>query len=257
MADAIKFRPGTKAGSDYTPALKLLGQKTIPKNNIIIGSDAAQVRFMAQLLEKQPIVAQNISDDDLQGKEGLLLHVTAIYQVDLSPEMRSRTGLWSADPITLGSSASEALIKYAYSLIDPGKTLKRDMVSEVSRRALKDGVEDVLGKVWDLVWLLSAELQEINRWQQPWESPVRWFDVSEPEKRLNYLYKYLCGYTFASFEEVEKATALKFSPSQQKEMQGKRLPLTKVANSIRELSRWRSRNYDPFVCALRISAIWS
>jgi hypothetical protein len=72
-------------------------RKTYPANNVIVGSDHAQIRFAAQFFEAEIQELARVTDDALLGHKGLLIHVTGQHQVDLSPEVRARTGVWSAN----------------------------------------------------------------------------------------------------------------------------------------------------------------
>jgi hypothetical protein len=51
------------------------------------------------------------------------------HRVDLSPELRSRTGIWGADPIVKGSAAINTLLKFAATLLQEEKTINRISVT--------------------------------------------------------------------------------------------------------------------------------
>src|SRR5258705_2331392 len=98
-------REGVTISSDLPPVPHVLLKKTLPKNNIVVGTDAPQLRFLEQQLKVVAKPVQRVTDDMLAGYDGLLYHVTLPHQIDLSSELRKRTGIWAADPITKGSSA--------------------------------------------------------------------------------------------------------------------------------------------------------
>jgi hypothetical protein len=99
---ARKFQPraeGVTVTSDLPPTLHILLKKTCPKNNIVVGDDRAQIRFLEQRLsidapEKiEAVQVDRVTDDMLAGHEHKLYHVSLKHKVDLSPELRSRTGI--------------------------------------------------------------------------------------------------------------------------------------------------------------------
>jgi hypothetical protein len=146
---ASKFQPrseGVNVTSDLPPTLHILLKKTPPKNNIVVGDDRAQIRFLEQRLSTdankvEAVRVERVTDDMLAGYEGKLYHVSMKHKVDLSPELRGRTGVWAADPIVKCSPAINALVKFAATLI-PGreKTLKREIVDRIGKDITKKGV---------------------------------------------------------------------------------------------------------------------
>src|SRR5436309_847426 len=149
---ASKFQPrseGVNVTSDLPPTLHILLillKKTPLMNNIVVGDDRAQIRFLEQRLSTdankvEAVRVERITDDMLAGFEGKLYHVSMKHKVDLSPELRGRTGVWAADPIVKCSAAINALVKFAATLI-PGreKTLKREIVDRIGEDITKKGV---------------------------------------------------------------------------------------------------------------------
>jgi hypothetical protein len=172
---ASKFQPrseGVNVTSDFPPTLHILLKKTYPKNNIVVGDDRAQIRFLEHRLstDANEVVAvrvERVTDDMLAGCEGKLYHVSMKHKVDLSPELRGRTGVWAADPIVKCSAAINALVKFAATLI-PGreKTIKREIVDRIGEDITKKGVPD-----------MAAELCRVSLW----------LEAIEPGKPLSFL----------------------------------------------------------------------
>jgi hypothetical protein len=135
--------------SDFPPTLLVLSRKTpMLSNNVVVGGDEAQVRFMSHWLDVEPFRVDRITDETLLGKEKLLLHVPAKYLIDVSPEVRQRTGFWSADPITKGSAAINALVKFAVTLLDDGKERKREIIEIIGDEMTRKPIDDIRGAMW-------------------------------------------------------------------------------------------------------------
>jgi hypothetical protein len=91
---ASKFQPrseGVTVTSDLPPTLHILLKKTLPKNNIVVGDDRAQIRFLEQQLSTEAkkieaVQVDRVTDDMLAGYEGKLYQVSLKHKVDLSPE---------------------------------------------------------------------------------------------------------------------------------------------------------------------------
>lgn len=122
-------KPGLANTSEYLPTPFLLGHKHLAKNNILIGSDPAQIRFFEDFAGHETTLVERITDESLLGKSGLLLRVHAAHQMDLSPDVKEKTGIWSADAITAGSAGANALVRQAANRPPPqrgGSLLPRD-----------------------------------------------------------------------------------------------------------------------------------
>ncbi len=76
----------------------------------------AHICYIEQDLGRQVETRTRVTDDDLVGKEGCLFQVYGAHQIDLSAEVRRRTGIWSAEPIIKGSAAANALVRLAASI---------------------------------------------------------------------------------------------------------------------------------------------
>jgi hypothetical protein len=170
---ASKFQPrseGVNVTSDFPPTLHILLKKTYPKNNIVVGDDRAQIRFLEHRLstDANEVVAvrvERVTDDMLAGCEGKLYHVSMKHKVDLSPELRGRTGVWAADPIVKCSAAINALVKFAATLI-PGreKTIKREIVDRIGEDITKKGVPDMAAELCRVsLWLEAIEPGKCHR----------------------------------------------------------------------------------------------
>lgn len=86
----------------------------------MVGSDPAQIRFLEHELGAEVTLVSQVNDDMLLGVEGRFYRVLSPGSVgNLSPEMRGRTGIWSADTITKGSAAILIRYKLAHLLVWP------------------------------------------------------------------------------------------------------------------------------------------
>jgi hypothetical protein len=263
---ASKFPPrseGVKVTSDLPPTLHILLKKTFPKNNIVVGDDRAQVRFLEQRLstEAKKIEAtrvDRVTDDMLAGHEDKLYQVSMKHKVDLSPELRSRTGIWAADPIVKGSAAINTLVKFAATLLpEREKTLKREIVDRIGDDIRKKPIQDVRAAICKAVWMLSGDLEPNDKWLDPWESPTGWLRVDmNAGLRLNALYKKIMGYSTVTLYGEAAAAKLGVSPSQQQHFKSISLDQTKVYDTIKLLSRYRDRRMDEWICAFQIAVIW-
>jgi len=231
-------------------------RKTLPRNNILIGDDKAQLRFFQQYTGLEVETCEKVTDDLLLGKEDLLLRVFASHRIDISPDVKAKTGIWSADPIQKGSSGANAIVRYAASILGIAKIARED-VDRVSAQITKDGIDDIRGAVWHAVWLLSGDNAAPAKWSDPWKDPINWVDTTDITHRLHSLYRSLVGWAFLKTEDLRGVRQFGISPSQQQFLKQQNLDHRRVAESIRVLSTWKTRHTDPFVCALRISSIWS
>ena len=122
--------------------------------------DPAHIRYIEQTLCRQAEIRSRVTDDDLLGKEGVLYQVYGAHQIDLSAEVKRRTGIWSAEPIVKGSAAANALVRLAASIlaIDP-KELPKEKFERVVDLVTKRGVSDVPGSIDHAVCLLADDLE--------------------------------------------------------------------------------------------------
>jgi hypothetical protein len=216
---ATNTRPGgaSLVQADYAPAVFIVNKKVVPSNNIVIGSDPAQIRFLYQqldILEEDVQQVDRVTDDMLLGKEGQLFRVFAAHRIDLSPEMRNKTGFWSAEPIVKGSAAINCIVKLATTLLpQPEKKLNRDLLNRIGDELTRKPVEDVRALIWRAVWLLEFPPEPFKHWQDPWEVSKAWLDgTMDPNKRLNALYKRLVGYSIYITKGEDAVKKLGFKP---------------------------------------------
>lgn len=249
---------GAGASQEFAPTLFILQKKTIPRNNIVVGEDSAQIRFLEQQLDLKAEPVDRITDDMLVGREGVLYRIYAAHRIDLSPEMRNKTGFWSAEPVVKGSAAINALVKFAATLLPyPEKKLTREIVNAVGDQITRGRVYDIRGAIWEAVWLLSGEIQMPKRWRDPWESPTLWLDDSmNLNQRLHTLYKRLVGYSVFLCKGSEAAKKLGAKPHELQRFKDMTLDPTKVYQTISLLSRWKQGRIAPYVCALQIAVVW-
>lgn len=243
---------------DYAPAVCIVQKKTLPSNNIVIGDDAAQIRFLEQQLGVPAEEVDRVTDDMLLGKEGVLYRVFASHRIDLSPEMRNKTGFWAAEPIVKGSAAIHALVKFAATLLPyPEKKLTRETVNLVGDLLTTAKVYDVRGTLWEAVWILAGELPVKKPYPDPWEAPVKWLDASmNVTQRLHTLCKRLSGYAAYITKGTEAARALGVKPGELQRFKDLHLDPTKVYRTLVLLSRWKQGRMLPYVCAMQIAAVW-
>jgi hypothetical protein len=252
-------REGVTISSELPPVPHILLKKTPFKNHIMVGGELGQIRFLAQHFNAKAETVERVTDDMLAGFEGKIFVVSAKYKVDLSPELRSRTGMWSAEPIVKGSAAVNAIVRHAATLL-PGreKTLKRDVIDRVGDLITKGRTDDMRGLIWNAVWLLSGDLAPTQMWKDPWESPTDWMDNDmNPDVRLHSLYKKLVGYAHVTGFGEDAATKFGIKPSQQQHFRNLNLNLGLVSQSIVTLSRWRQGRMPSYICAVQIASIWS
>jgi hypothetical protein len=256
MGVADKNR-GASLVQEFPPAVFVLNKK-VPGNNVVIGDDPAQVRFMEQRLGIKVQAVDRVTDDMLIGKDGLLYRVYAAHRIDLSPEMRNKTGLWAAEPVVKGSAAINALVKFAATLLPyPEKKLTREIVNAVGDQLTKNRVYDLRGTIWEAVWLLTGEIEPPKRWPDPWEAPVKWLDDSmNVNQRLHTLYKRLVGYSLLLCKGEDAARKFGIKPHEIQRYKTLTLDLTKARQTISLLSRWKQGRMQPYVCALQIAAVW-
>lgn len=256
MVNREKIRQGVAVSSEFPPTPFLFSRKSLAKNNILVGDDKAQIRFFKQVSGLEVETVGKVTDDMLLGSEGLLFHVHAEHQIDLSPDVKKRTGIWSADEITKGSAGANAIVKHAASLLGLSK-LPRETVEIVSEQITKHGVADIRGALWEAVWILSTEVKAPTRWNDPWKDPRNWMDKDDPVHRLHSLYKSLVGWSYLITNDTKGARAFGISPSHQQFLKNLKLDRRRVYESIKVLSGWKKSLSDPYVCALRITTIWS
>lgn len=243
------------------------------RHNVLIGNDPAQIRFAEQFLSMHhgvPVKHEQVpavSDEMLLGKdEPRLFLVDVAQQVDLSPAVKSKTGVWSLDLIERGSAGINAIIRHAVKLLGIEKPPK-DVIAKIGYELVKDSdpfgkrylLTDIRAAVWHAVWLLSGPVTGRPSWIAPWENWMMWLPRgADPHYRLNALYRELVMWVFASTgdERGFRKTGGSWDSKRFQKLSALQLPKDKVYNTLAALSAWRAHSYDPYVCVLRISKIW-
>lgn len=253
-----KHRQGVRE-SEFPQTPFLLSQKSIPKTNILVGYDPAQVRFVEQLLNRTAEHKDKVGDEDVIGKDSLLL-VDSSRNLDLSPQVKEKVGIWSLDPLHNGPAGVNALLRFSAQLLGLDKPDKTQ-VQLAADLLTKEDVGDVRAAIWKSVWILAGkELEPIKFWKDPWETPTGWLPSdTDPAYRLNTLYWHLFGFTFTIRDEEQaiRKSGAPLTPARIKKLKALKLDFHKVEATYRELSQWRIQKYDPYVCALKIRNIWA
>ena len=119
--NATSSKKGTGGTVQYHP-VPYLFWKQPPCNNVLIGDDAVQIRFVEQLTGLPCETVESVSDDDLFGRDGVLYRVLTSGSLKLSPQVRSKTGIWSLTPIASGSASANALVRAAGAILGDRKS---------------------------------------------------------------------------------------------------------------------------------------
>jgi hypothetical protein len=261
----MKSTPQSGISPTEYPTTPLLLEKTIKKHNILIGDDPVQQRFAEQFLTKyhhSNVVCQVLevcNDDHLLGKEEPLLYrVNRSSQLDnLSPHVRSRTGLWSLDLIESGSAGANAIVRFAATLAKIPRP-SREVIAYVAKE-ITNNLNDIPAAIWYSLWLILGPVVEKRRWPRPWDNYLTWLPRGEdPGYRLNSLYWELVQYVFATDNDEKgfRKTGHTFRPREFKHLTSLTLPKARVFLTLEILSAWREHRTDPYVCALRVSRAW-
>lgn len=256
--DKANFRRSI-AGMLYHPVPYLL-LKQPPRNNILIGDDASQIRFVEQLTGLTCETRDSISDDDLFGKDGVLYRLLAANGLNLSPSLRNRTGIWSLAPITSGSAAASAVVRSAAEVLN--EKLTKDRLESLSRHVgwlFEHGeVVDLRAGLWETVWAMTADLPP-HGWKEPWESASLrdWMPPGvDLGLRLGALFKKLRVYVLLHSDAEMEAKKMGFPPHKLMQLKNLRLNPNKVHESLKVLSRWKNLTTDPLVEGLALTKIW-
>ena len=268
------MRVGVRAnGLPMTPQL-LDTYPVAKKVNILVGDNPPQIKFAERYLtdiHQADVKCQSVelvNDDMVQGKdEPLLYRVDRLRHIELAPNVKSKVGLWSLDPIERGSSGANAIVRFAVKTMLGRDKLTNaqveayanEMVKEQAGLSFTKEVEDIYAAIWEACWLLlGPEPAPFKPWPRPWENHLTWMPKGvDPVFRLNTLYRELVVHTFA--REGDEYAARKFGrfkPNEFKTLKNLKLPITKVADSLHALSTWHTEKFDPYICALKIAKIW-
>lgn len=255
------------------PTTPLLLERTPKKHNILIGNDAHQIRFAEQFLslahntKVEHEAVELVIDDMLLGKDEPKLYLVERSSfIDISPNVKGKTGIWSLDLIEKGSAGINAIVRHAARLLElekPDKSLMLRVGNEIIKDSDTKGrrylVGDIRAAVWNAVWMLSGPMPQGGKWMNPWENWMLWLPKGvDPRYRLNSLYWTLVQWVFASAgdERGYRKTKGRWDAKEFQKLALLQLPKDKVFNSLIELSAWKERKYDPFVCALKLAKIW-
>jgi hypothetical protein len=266
MDMANDSKRGTGRSPDFIPVPFVFSRKNLTPYHIVVGDDPVQIRFLAQCLipNCDPLEnsgAQKVdraTDDLLVGRESALLHVYAAHRIDLSPEMRSKTTIWAADPIVKGSAAMNAIVKFAATLPGLEKKLTKDEVELVGAKLAKTRWSDLRAMLWEAASIINGDLTPPKRWLDPWESPIDWLDpkTMNVKQRLHTLYGTLIAYTYVHYFNPEAVKKLGIKPSKEKKLKSLNLDPTKVYKTITLLSQWKQGVWNDIICAGLIAATW-
>lgn len=255
------------------PTIPLLLERVPKRHNVLIGNDPVQIRFAEQFLSTHhgvPIKHEQVPevrDEMVLGKDEPTLYLVDVaQQVDLSPAVKAKTGVWSLDLIEKGSAGINAIVRYAVKLLGIEKPSK-DVVTNVGNELVRDSdpfgkrhlLTDIRAAVWYAAWLLSGPVEKRFSWTAPWENWQMWFPRGEdPYYRLHSLYWQLVMWVFASTgdERGFRKTGGRWNLKRFQKLATLQLPKDKVYDTLSVLSAWRTHGYDPYVCVIRISKIW-
>lgn len=261
-------------GTEY-PTVPLLLERSPKKNNVLIGNDPTQIRFAEQYLSMIHGVSikheavPTVGDGVLLGQDEPKLYLVDVSsQIDISPSVKAKTGIFSLDLIERGGAGINAIIRHAAKLLDmekPDKTVMArvgyELVKESDPSSKKYLLTDIRAAVWQAAWYLSGPITGQSRWLAPWENWMLWMPKGDRDSvryRLNSLYRELVMWVFASTgdERGVRKTGGRWDAKQFQKLSQLPLPKEKVYTTLAALSTWRAHEYDPFVCAIRISKIW-
>jgi hypothetical protein len=254
------------------PPIPLILERTPKRHNVLIGNVPAQIRFAEQILSVHhgvPIRHEEVpevKDEMVYGDEPKLYLVDVPQQVDLSPTVKAKTGVWSLDLIEKGSAGINAIIRHAAKLLKMKKPPK-EIMAKVGSELVKDSdrggkrylLGDIRAAVWYAAWLLSGPLPEGQNWLAPWENWMTWCPRgADPYFRLNALYRELVMWTFAQTgdEYGFRKTDGSWNPKRWAKLATLRLPKDKAYDTLAVLSAWRAHSYDPYIAILHVSKIW-
>jgi hypothetical protein len=261
----------TESLTEY-PTIPLILERVPKRHNVLIGNDPIQVRFAEQVLSMHHGVlirheqVPEVRDEMVLGKDEPTLYlVDVVQQVDLSPAVKAKTGVWSLDLIEKGSAGINAIIRHAVKLLGIAKPTK-EVITKIGNDLVKDSdpskrylLTDIRAAVWYAAWLLTGPAERKLSWVAPWENWQTWLPQGgDAPYRLNSLYWELVRWTFAQTgdERGYRRTGGSWDPKRFQKLTTLQLPKDKVYDTLTVLSAWRAHGYDPYVCVIRISKIW-
>jgi hypothetical protein len=255
---------GVIDGIEY-PATPLLLDRVPKKHNILIGNDPMQIRFAEQFLsiaheyKVEHEKVETVNDSMVLGLDTPKLYLVERSSfIDLSPNVKAKVGIWSLDLIEKGSAGLNCIVRFGAKLMGLDKPDKT-MVQRVADEMAREGVYDIRAAVWHAAWLLTSPPGRSVKWMRPWENWLQWLPKGEDaRKRLHSLYWELVMWVFATSgdERGFKRTKGRWDAKMFQRLSMLQLPKDKVYNTLLELSTWRERGYDPYVCVLKVAKIW-
>src|SRR5271170_1342009 len=147
-------------------------ERTPRKNNVLIGNDPTHIRFAEQFLsvtfetairhEAVPVV----SDIILQGNDEPKLYLVDVpHQIEISPNVKAKTGIWSLDMLERGGAGINAIIRHAVKLLEISKPDKHvmaqvgyELIKESDPSSKKYLLTDIRAAVWQAAWILSGSV---------------------------------------------------------------------------------------------------
>jgi hypothetical protein len=255
---ATSFKRGT--GAVQFHPVPYLFWKQPPRNNILIGDDAAQIRFVEQLTDCTCETVESVSDDDLLGKDGVLYRLLTSSGLDLSAQLRAKTGIWSLAPVTPGSAGANALVRAAANILkEPLKKERLDSLSKhIGRTFERNDIVDLRAGLWETVWVMTGELLP-HRWREPWEtvSIQEWAPPGvDLGLRLGAFFKTIRAYVVIHNGAENDAKKMGVPPHRIMQLKELRLSPEKVYESLKVLSRWKNLDTDPRVVILALTKVW-
>ena len=234
--------------------------KTPPRNNILVGDDALQIRFVEQLTGLKCETVERVCDEDLFGKDGVLIRLLTNNGLDLSAGMRAKTGVWGLAPITPGSVSANALVRAAaeFLKVKPKKEELDAMSRHIGRMFERDELSDLRVGLWETVWAFTAPLPPM-RWKEPWETSLfhEWVPPGvDLALRFGSLAKNLRAYILMKTGGDAEVKKMGISPHKMLQYKDLTINPDKVGESIRVLSRWKQFDQDPRIVALSLTKVW-
>jgi hypothetical protein len=243
--------------SEYPPVVFTLGRKSVPKWNIVVGDDHAQLLWMEHVAGMKAVPAAKVTDDMLLGKDACLYRVRLDHHIDISSDVRARTGIWSADQIVNGSAALNHLVKFARTLLPNNPPpLTREQVEIVGDEVMREPVVLVKVAIGRAMTAILGPMTHRKPWTEPWLDPRHWMDLKEPNCRLHCLHKTLVAWAHIYCDNVPYAEQLGLSPSRIQWLKGQTIDPKKVLKAIKILSAWSVEKSEPWQCAMTVAAIW-
>jgi hypothetical protein len=252
---------GAAGGAIHHP-VPYLFLKLPVRQNVLIGDDPLQIRFVEQLLKCECVTIDSLTDDDILGVEDVLFRVRFEKSLELTPAVRSKIGMWSLQPVAPDSASANALVRVASKIIgEPLDEVRFNaIVKEIGRRFKKNFVRDLRVGLWETCDLILEGNTPTNKWKEPWDTadPMEWLPPgTNIDMRLGTLFKHLRAYVYLLSGVDEEAMDLKVLPSKIKYLQGLHLDPEKVYETLKALSRHRYFGADPRKVVLALVKIWA